>query len=349
MPWLHRAERLDSGAVAVASGTSVFISYAHESSEHLAWVTYLAGQLEVMPEFNVVFDRYDLHAGHDLTHFMERGVAAERVLVVVTPQYVQKARERRGGVGYESSIISADVFRDQLSGRVVPALRMGDDVPDFLRSKVFADFRDDSAFDAAFADLTAALKGVTPVARPAKGAQITPLTTSVTHLNEPRASSPKPVVIASLPPTAEGALEHFGPIQVENVGERDAFNVDIADVSNRSQLARFDRIIHLRPGDKVDVAPVIQNVDETRNGFADLYKFAWAGQIGRTWKKLQEGERLDRDQIREDMERDFVMPVRISYHDAANQMWVSHCELVLGSNHAGYHRLTIQFRRVEPA
>lgn len=324
---------------------SVFVSYAHETKEHLAWVTYLADRLQVLPDFEVIFDRYDLHAGKDLTHFMERGVAAARIVVVVTPQYVQKARERRGGVGYESSIISADVLRDQLSGRVVPSLRLGDDRPDFLRSKVFVDFREDAEFDRSFDDLVASLRGLTPAARPPKGSAVPPYATGKGP-TESAVDSEAPVVIASLPVAAANANEYFGPIELENIGKRDAFNVDIAEVSNKSQLARFSRIPRLRPGEKVEVTPVIEGADHTRNGYADLYKFVWVGQIGRAWDRVQT-EELDRAEISRELQRGFAAPVRISYHDFANRSWTAHCELMFGRDADGLYRLTIQFRRVE--
>ena len=147
---------------------SVFISYARESDEHLAWVRRLAELLERQREFHVVFDEYDLHAGKDLTHFMESGLAADRVIIIVTPEYVRKAEERAGGVGYESSVISADLLEQQLIDRYVPVLRRGSQRPAAIRSKLFVDFRDDVGFDAAFQQLRDALLRLSPMTRPAK-------------------------------------------------------------------------------------------------------------------------------------------------------------------------------------
>jgi TIR domain len=147
---------------------SVFISYARESDEHVAWVRHLAELLEQEPAFHVIFDEYDLHAGKDLTHFMESGLAADRVVIVVTPEYVRKAEQRAGGVGYESSVISADLLDEQLSARYVPVLRRGKKRPSAIRSKLFVDFRDDSGFGASFEQLRAALLGRPPVQRPDK-------------------------------------------------------------------------------------------------------------------------------------------------------------------------------------
>lgn len=147
---------------------TVFISYARESAVHNEWVKQLADTLEKLPDFTVVFDQYDLHAGKDLTHFMERGLQCQRVVAVITPEYVRKAGVRSGGVGYESSVISADVLADQLSARVVPVLRSGNDRPPFLRSKLFVDFRTDARYDVSFAELRHALLGSPMARRPLK-------------------------------------------------------------------------------------------------------------------------------------------------------------------------------------
>jgi hypothetical protein len=123
----------------------------------------------MMPEFNVVYDGYVLHGGKDLTYFMEHGLTSDRVVVVATPAYVRKATSRVGGVGYESSVISAALFQNQLTDRFVPVLREGTEIPPFLRTKVFVDFRDDERFDLALAELRSALLGLAPVRRPRKG------------------------------------------------------------------------------------------------------------------------------------------------------------------------------------
>lgn len=152
---------------------SVFISYARESERHLAWVTKLADALDALPDMHVVFDQYDLHAGKDLTHFMDRGLACDRIVVVTTPNYVGKSAARSGGVGYESSVISAELLENQLTERFVPALRSGDNRPAFLKSKLYVDFRADARFQSAVEELAKALRGLAPARRPAKTAATT--------------------------------------------------------------------------------------------------------------------------------------------------------------------------------
>lgn len=147
---------------------TVFLSYSRGSESHNAWVVRLADALEGMREFEVIFDAYEMYAGKDLIHFMDRAGAADRVVVVITPEYVRKAETRIGGVGYESSVISAALLQNQLAGRYVPVLREGVDAPPFLRSKLYVDFRDDDRFMSALAQLRSALLGRAPLSRPTK-------------------------------------------------------------------------------------------------------------------------------------------------------------------------------------
>jgi hypothetical protein len=147
---------------------SVFVSYTRESDDHSQWVRTLADALERFAEFDVTFDQYDLHGGKDLLHFMDRGLACERIVIVITPEYVRKATKRIGGVGYESSVISSDVLTNQLAARVVPVLRCGDKVPPFLRSKLYVDLREGCDFLVGITDLHRALHGKAAARRPPK-------------------------------------------------------------------------------------------------------------------------------------------------------------------------------------
>jgi hypothetical protein len=149
---------------------TVFVSYSHDSESHKQWVASLADRLEKLSDFQLIFDSYDLHAGKDLTYFMERVAGCDKVIVIVTPEYVRKATARVGGVGYEGSVISASLFHDCLTDRFVPVLREGVELPPFLRTKIYVDFRDDGHFESALNELTAALRGKTTLLRPSKGA-----------------------------------------------------------------------------------------------------------------------------------------------------------------------------------
>jgi hypothetical protein len=151
-----------------ASPLRVFVSYSRDSEEHIAWVTRLANNLEERPEFHVVFDGYDLMPGGDVTHFMEEALRSDRVVVVITPSYVEKAATRTGGVGYESTVISGELLAQNLQDTFVPVLRAGAERPSFLLTKLYVDFRSDKHFDISVRELSEALMRRPRVVRPPK-------------------------------------------------------------------------------------------------------------------------------------------------------------------------------------
>ena len=106
----------------------LFVSYSPDSEPHNDWVLSLATRLAANG-VNVVLDQWDLTLGSDLPRFMESGLSeADRVLVICTSQYVEKANAGTGGVGYEKMILTAQVMRDVKTDRI-NADQRGDRVP----------------------------------------------------------------------------------------------------------------------------------------------------------------------------------------------------------------------------
>lgn len=131
----------------------VFVSYSHDSMEHKKWVLDLATRLR-NNGIDASLDQWDLRPGDDLPAFMERNLrSADRVLMVCTTKYVEKANSGKGGVGYEKMIITSDLLRNIESSKVIPVIRQAGtaDVPTFLKSKLYIDFsrhdQDEFAFD----------------------------------------------------------------------------------------------------------------------------------------------------------------------------------------------------------
>src|SRR5713226_7260585 len=129
-----------------------FISYSWDDEEHQAWVLRLATSLR-SAGVEILLDQWDVHLGTDLTAFMERSISdSQYVLLVCTPVFAQKANLRKGGVGYEQSVVTGEIFERGLATekKFVPVLRRGDPnaaLPTFLKSRVFVDFRSDDRFD----------------------------------------------------------------------------------------------------------------------------------------------------------------------------------------------------------
>lgn len=135
----------------------VFISYSWDNETHKEWVINLAARLRTNG-VDVILDRYYLKPGRNLPHFVEQSIAkAERIIIVFTPNYKLKADKREGGVGYEYSIMNADLYNHQSTNeKVIPLLRSGskeDSIPLFLQQFIHIDIRQDSDFEEKYSDL----------------------------------------------------------------------------------------------------------------------------------------------------------------------------------------------------
>lgn len=123
-----------------------FVSYAWESDQHKIWVRELAERLW-RQGVRTILDEWDLAAAADRFLFMERSIRqCDFVIVICTPTFADKANSREGGVGYESMVLTAELFNQIDAGKVIPVLRRGDwnsSVPTYLRSKQGVDLRSD--------------------------------------------------------------------------------------------------------------------------------------------------------------------------------------------------------------
>lgn len=131
---------------------SVFISYSHDTEEHRSWVREVA-EYFVKNGVDAFFDQWDLEYGDDLALFMEKGITeADRVILVCTDAYIQKANEGQGGVGYERTIVTSEMMGDAAQRRkFIPIVRNVEGsrkLPTFLGAKYYADLSEGSDTDA---------------------------------------------------------------------------------------------------------------------------------------------------------------------------------------------------------
>jgi hypothetical protein len=76
---------------------------------------------------------------------------SELVLLVCTPNFAQKADAGGGGVGYETAIVTGEIYTDEArENKFVPLLREGsakESLPSYLKSRLFVDFRENASFE----------------------------------------------------------------------------------------------------------------------------------------------------------------------------------------------------------
>lgn len=141
---------------------SVFISYSHDSPEHKAWVLKLATDLR-NSGIDATIDQWDLVPGQDVAAFMQHGiVAADRVLLICSDSYVNKADGGHGGVGYERLIVTAEVVEAIETKKFIPLVRNNTGAtrtPKFLGPRLHIDFSDDGAYATKLEDLCREILG----------------------------------------------------------------------------------------------------------------------------------------------------------------------------------------------
>ncbi|WP_371919426.1 toll/interleukin-1 receptor domain-containing protein [Pseudomonas sp. URIL14HWK12:I12] len=101
----------------------VFVSYSWDSPEHRQWVAHLAATLR-SNGIDAILDQWHVRGGEDLAAFMDRSLReADRVLVICTEGYYQRAVARQGGVGYEHTMVTGELMRDVGSNKFIPIVR----------------------------------------------------------------------------------------------------------------------------------------------------------------------------------------------------------------------------------
>ncbi len=134
---------------------TVFVSYSWDSQEHETWILALATKLRENG-VNAILDKWDLGSlGKPLPNFMENAIASsQRVICVMTPNYKKKTDNLSGGVGYEYSIMTAEIFTEDINTtKFIPLFRSGTDadaIPTILKGRKYVDMRDDTLFDDKF-------------------------------------------------------------------------------------------------------------------------------------------------------------------------------------------------------
>lgn len=125
----------------------VFISYAWTSDEYQAKIVAIAERLRGTDEVDVKLDVWDLHDGQDKYKFMEQCVSdptIDHVLIFSDKNYMEKANDRSGGVGTETTVISAEVYGNAEQEKFIPIVMERDEsgkeyLPAYLKGRMYKD------------------------------------------------------------------------------------------------------------------------------------------------------------------------------------------------------------------
>ncbi|HEX5616945.1 MAG TPA: TIR domain-containing protein [Solirubrobacteraceae bacterium] len=148
-----------------------FVSYAWGVPAHEQWVrTRLAADLG-KAGVDVLLDAWDnARIGSSVPRFVERAAAAQKVIVVGTPQYRRKYDNEQPTGGYvvaaEGDLVGRRLIGSEaMKSSVLPALLDGDEnssFPALLQGRVYADFRTDKRYFLTLFDVLLSLYDIPP-------------------------------------------------------------------------------------------------------------------------------------------------------------------------------------------
>lgn len=145
--------------ITISPKKRIFISYCRESEEIKKWVKKFVKDLK--NEFEVYFDE-NLDYGSDLLKFMLQKIQeSDRVLIICTPSYKIKSELNKGGVSFEYSIITQELYDNQDSTKFIPILKIGsfeESAPSYIKNKKGIDMVNDEDYEKNLRIIIEALK-----------------------------------------------------------------------------------------------------------------------------------------------------------------------------------------------
>jgi hypothetical protein len=147
----------------------IAVSYARTPERHKVWVMEFASRLKT-DGVEVVIDDWKLKPGDDVNVFMEKFVNDEtidHVLIICNKDYTEKA-DRRGekpsGVGTESTVISAKLYREAQQNKFIPVIAENNEngtplVPTYLDGRYYVNLSNDDVFEEEYEKLMKLIHG----------------------------------------------------------------------------------------------------------------------------------------------------------------------------------------------
>lgn len=157
----------------ISEDPTVFISYSWDDELHKDWVLNLTKRL-FDKGINVLLDRLELGPGKNMIHFMESSIPkSSKVLIIFTPNYKLKAEKRQGGVGFEYSILNAELYTQITSNeKYIPILKAGnfsESIPAFMQQFIALDMTSQDNFEEKFTELVYAIYDKPQIEKPITG------------------------------------------------------------------------------------------------------------------------------------------------------------------------------------
>lgn len=128
----------------------VFISYSWDSEPHKEWVVSLANILRSEYGIEACVDNFLMTS--NLNKLMVQGISEnDKIIVVVTQKYTEKANSFTGGVGYETELLLG--YLNSNPSKIIVILKENCEKPFYLKGYYHIDFSNISNFDESIYEL----------------------------------------------------------------------------------------------------------------------------------------------------------------------------------------------------
>lgn len=128
----------------------VFLSYSWDSKEHKEWVIMLANTLRKEYGIDAIVD--DFLLVNNLNKMMVQEISNnDKVIIVVTSKYTEKANSFSGGVGYETELLLNYIQNNP--DKLIVVLREQCAKPSYVQNFYHVDFAADDKFSEAIVEL----------------------------------------------------------------------------------------------------------------------------------------------------------------------------------------------------
>lgn len=232
----------------------VFISYSWSSEDHESWVVELAEQL-MQAGVETVLDKWDLQPGHNAYKFMEQMVndsSIDKVLIICDELYSKKANAHGStGVSTETQIISPAIYSNALQEKFVALVTQRDEfgkpyLPTYYGSRMYIDFSNSAQHSEVFERLIRFIFGQPLYKKPELGNAPSYIAeTSLPSLGTTVAYNRAINLLKNGKPTAEGAVDEYLSLFVENLSR---FEVSFLDLSEDQKASlTYENLASLLP------------------------------------------------------------------------------------------------------
>lgn len=250
----------------------VFISYSWTNREHEKWILDLATRLSE-DGIHVLLDKWDLIEGQDVYNFMEKMVKSDgvdKVLIICDSGYVEKADDRKGGVGTETQIITPELYKDVNQEKFIPIISEVNQegnpyIPVYISTRKYIDMSNREIYEEGYVQLLRSLYQRPQHRRPALGQPPNWLfTEEVNHYKTSNINKQLSNAIINNPKIVDGLANRFIRSFFEILDEKRTLNFDEEREDDEIIKEVIDDYLLLRD-DYIDFVEILCEINEKGN------------------------------------------------------------------------------------